>query len=78
MLRRILGRKRMKLQEDGENYNEELNVLYLSPNIIRVVKSRVWAGHVAHMEEMKSAYTILVRKYEENTTAETQVGQMGV
>ena len=32
-------------------HNEELNDLYCSPNIIRVIKSRRirWAGHVAHM-----------------------------
>jgi len=30
-------------------HNEELNVLYFSPNIVRVIKSRKmgWAGHVA-------------------------------
>ena len=33
--------------------NEELNDLYCSPNVIRVIKSRRiwWAGHVAHMRE---------------------------
>jgi hypothetical protein len=32
-------------------YNEELNELYFSPNICRVIKSRrmTWAGHVARM-----------------------------
>jgi hypothetical protein len=32
-------------------HNEELNDLYSSPNIVRVIKSRRmrWAGHVAHM-----------------------------
>jgi hypothetical protein len=32
-------------------HNEELNGLYLSSNIIRVIKSRKmrWAGHVARM-----------------------------
>jgi len=32
-------------------HNEELNDLYSSPNIVRVVKSRRirWAGHVARM-----------------------------
>ena len=31
--------------------NEELNELYSSPNIVRVIKSRImrWAGHVARM-----------------------------
>ena len=32
-------------------HNEELNDLYCSPNVIRVIKSRRmrWAGHVARM-----------------------------
>jgi hypothetical protein len=32
-------------------HNEELNDLYCSPNIMRVIKSRrrKWVGHVAHM-----------------------------
>jgi len=34
-------------------HNEELNDLYSSPNIVRVIKSRRmrWAGHVARMGE---------------------------
>ena len=34
-------------------HNEELNDLYSSPNIVRVIKSRRmrWAGHVARMVE---------------------------
>jgi len=34
-------------------HNEELNDLYSSPNIVRVIKSRImrWAGHVARMGE---------------------------
>jgi len=34
-------------------HNEELNELYSSPNIVRVIKSRRmrWAGHVARMGE---------------------------
>ena len=38
--------------------------MYLSPNIVRVIKSRSlrWAGHVARMEEGKSAFKILSGK----------------
>jgi hypothetical protein len=43
-------------------HNEELNDLYSSPNIIRVIKSRRmrWAGHVECMGEGRGAYRILV------------------
>ena len=36
-----------------ELHNAELNDLYSSPNIVRVIKSRTmrWAGHVARMGE---------------------------
>jgi hypothetical protein len=37
-------------------HNEELHNLYVSPNVIRGIKSMMrWAGHVAHMEEMSNA-----------------------
>jgi hypothetical protein len=47
-------------------HNEELNDLYSSPNIIRVIKSRRmrWAGHVARMGEKRDAYRILVGRPE--------------
>ena len=46
--------------------NVELNDLYSSPNIIRVIKSRRrrWAEDVAHMGERRCACRILVRKSE--------------
>ena len=46
--------------------NEELNDLYSSPNIVRVVKSRRmrWAGHVARMEEDRGVHRVLVGKPE--------------
>ena len=47
-------------------HNEELNDLYSSPNILRVIKSRRmrWAGHVARMGEERGVYRVLVRKLE--------------
>jgi hypothetical protein len=47
-------------------HNEELNDLYSSPNIIRMIKSRrmMQAGHVARMGEGRGAYRILVRRPE--------------
>ena len=53
--------------ENGEwrrLHNEELHSLYRLPNIVRVIKSRKlrWAGHVARMEEGRSAFKILTGK----------------
>jgi len=47
-------------------HNEELNDLYSSPNIVRVIKSRRmrWAGHVARMGQERGVYRVLVRKPE--------------
>ena len=41
---------------------EELLSLYLSPNIVRVSKSRKlrWADHMARMEEGRSAFKIVI------------------
>ena len=50
--------------------NEELNDLYSSPNIVRVIKLRRmrWAGHVARMVEERGAYRVLVGKPEGKRT----------
>ena len=47
-------------------HNEEVNNLYSSPNIIRVIKfERMrWAGHVARAEESRGVYKGLVGKPE--------------
>jgi hypothetical protein len=47
-------------------HNEELNNLYSSPNIIRMIKSRriSWAGHVARMGKKRIDYRILVGRPE--------------
>jgi hypothetical protein len=52
VLRRIFRPKRDEATGELRRLrNEELNALYSSPNIVRVIKSRRmrWAGHVAHM-----------------------------
>jgi len=49
-----------------KRHNGELNDLYFSPNIVRVIKSirMRWAGHVAHMGERRGIYRVLVGKPE--------------
>jgi len=67
VLRRIFGPKRDKVALKWRKlHNEELNELYCSPNIIRVIKSRRirWAGHVARMGESGGIYRVLVGKLE--------------
>ena len=52
VLRRIFGPRRDEVTGEWRRlHNEELDDLYCSPNIVRVIKSRRmrWAGHVARM-----------------------------
>jgi hypothetical protein len=52
VLRRIFGKKRDGVTGGWRKmYNEELDNLYSSPSIIKIIKSRRmrWAGHVARM-----------------------------
>ena len=67
VLRRIFGPRRDEITGEWRRlHNEELNDLYCSPNIVRVIKSRRmrWAGHVARMGEERGVYKVLVRKPE--------------
>ena len=64
ILRRIFGPKRDENGEWRRLHNEELHGWYRSPSIARMIKSRRlrWAGHVARMEEGRSAFKILTGK----------------
>ena len=64
---RIFGPRRDEVTGEWRRlHNEEVNDLYSSPNIVRVIKSRImrWAGHVARMGEERGAYRVLVGKQE--------------
>ena len=67
VLRRIFGSRRDEVTCEWRSlHNEELNDLYTSPNIVRVIKPRRmrWAGHVARMGEERGVYRVLVGKPE--------------
>jgi hypothetical protein len=67
VLRRIFGPKRDEVTGEWRKlHNEELHILYSSPNIIRQIKSRTmrWAGHVARMGEERNVYRVLIGKPE--------------
>ena len=67
VLRRIFGRKRDDVTRESKKlHNEELNDMYFSPNIFRLIKSRRmrWTGHVARMGERRGVYRVLVGKPE--------------
>ena len=55
-----------KLHSYKKLHNKELNDLYFTPNIVRVIKSRRlrWAGHVTRMEEGRVVHKVLVGKPE--------------
>ena len=77
MLRRIFGSRRDEVTGEWRRlHNEELNDLYSSPNIVRVIKSRRvrWAGHVARMGEERGVYRVLV----ENRRERDHWGDLGL
>ena len=56
VLRRIFRPKRDEVTGEWRKlHNEELHVLYSSPNTVRAIKSRRmrWAGDVARMERLE-------------------------
>jgi len=63
MVLRIFGPMRDEVAGEWRRmHNEELNYLYSSPNIVRVINSRRmrWAGHVARMGDERGVYRVLV------------------
>jgi len=73
VLRRIFGPRRDEVTGEWRRlHNAELNDLYSSPNIVRVIKSRRmrWAGHVARVGEERCIGSWWGNRREE-TTGET-------
>jgi len=62
-LRRIFGPKRDEVTMEWKKlHTEELNDLYCSPIVVRVIESRRmrWAVHIARMGKRRDVYRVLV------------------
>jgi len=74
VLRRIFGPREDEVMGEWRRlHNEELNDLYSSPNIVRVIKWRRmrWAEHVARMGEGRGCIGSWWGNRRERTTGET-------
>jgi hypothetical protein len=62
VLRNIFGPNRDEAIGKWRRLHNELNDLYFSPNIFRVIKSRRvrWVGNVVRMEKRRGVYRALV------------------
>jgi hypothetical protein len=62
VLRRILGPEREEEGSWRNLHNDELHSLYPSPNIVRVIISRMlrWAEYVARIGERGGVYRVFV------------------
>jgi hypothetical protein len=77
--RRIFGSKRDEVTGEWKKlHSEELHSLYLSPNIIRQIKSRRvrWVRHVACMGEKRKIYKVLMGKREGRKGYEWILGRL--
>ena len=75
VLRRIYGHKKDEVtREWGKLHSEELNDTYCSPNIMRVVKSRIMrcAGYVSFTGERRGRWRVCLQKPEGNRTLVSQ------
>jgi len=67
VLRRIFEPKRDEVTGEWRKlHNGELNDVYSSHSIVRVIKSKIvrWTEHVAHVGERRGVYRVLVGKPE--------------
>jgi len=77
VLRRIFGPRRDEVKGEWRRlHNEELNDLYTSPSIVRVIKSSRmrWAGHVARMDEERGC----IGSWWENRRERDHWGDLGI
>jgi hypothetical protein len=73
VLRRISGPNRDEVTREWRKlHNGELNDLFFSPNIIRVIKLRRmrWTGNVTYVGESRGVYGILVENLRERDLLE--------
>jgi hypothetical protein len=63
---KIFRPKRDEVTGGWRKLHKEFHNVSSSLNVVRIIKSRRigWAGHAAHMREMRNAYKILVGKPE--------------